>query len=44
MNLSNYEKVESVTTYSDCKTTSKKRTESSCVFKCSSKVQKGEER
>ena len=37
------QKVESVVTLSDCETTIKKRTDSSCVFTCSGKVQKGGE-
>ena len=37
------QKVERVTTQSDCKTTSKKRTDLSCLLTHSGKVQKGGE-
>ena len=38
------QKVEIVFTYSDCETTIKKRTDTSCAFTCSGKVRKGVER
>ena len=37
------QKLDSINTQSDCKVKSKKRTDSSCVFTQSRKVQKGEE-
>ena len=40
MNLSKYKKWNSVITQCDCKTTNIKKTESSCLFTCSGKIQK----
>ena len=41
--MQKYKKVESINIQSDCKRTSNKRTDLSCVFTHSGKVQKGEE-